>query len=139
MVTSIYPVLMSDDVAESAEFFRKLFGFETVFETDWYVSLRRDRWELGIVAAEHGTVPEAFRSRASGLLLNVEVADVDAEYRRLVKEGPLTPVLDIRSEEFGQRHFIVAGPDRVLIDVISEIAPGAEYADSFVADQAAAP
>jgi catechol 2,3-dioxygenase-like lactoylglutathione lyase family enzyme len=80
---------MADDVARSATFFRELFGFEVVFEADWYVSLRHDQWELGIVAARHETVPQAFRTAASGILLNVEVDDVDAEYRRLVVDGPL--------------------------------------------------
>ena len=36
---------MSNDVAGSATFFRELFNFHTVFESDWYVSLRRDTWE----------------------------------------------------------------------------------------------
>jgi hypothetical protein len=134
MITSIYPVLMSDDVAGSAAFFRDRFDFETVFETAWYVSLRRDQWELGIVAFDHPTVPEAFRASTAGILLNIEVADVDAEYRRLVINGPLCPVLDIRSEDFGQRHFIVAGPGRVLVDVIAEIPPGDDYRDSFLTD-----
>lgn len=132
MITSIYPVLMSDDVDGSATFFRELFDFETVFETDWYVSLRRDRWELGIVAAEHETVPDPFRNAARGILLNIEVANVDAEYQRLVSTGRFAPVLDIRSEGFGQRHFIIAGPDRVLVDVISEIEPSVDYVDSFL-------
>ena len=46
MISSVYPVLMSTDVARSAEFFTDSFGFERVFEADWYVSLRRDAWEL---------------------------------------------------------------------------------------------
>jgi hypothetical protein len=132
MVASIYPVLMSDDVAGSATFFRELFDFETVFDSDWYVSLRRDRSELGIVAAGHETVPEPFRRVASGVLLNVEVADVDAHYHRLVTVGRIAPVLDIRTEGFGQRHFIIAGPDQVLVDVISEIEPNADYVDNFL-------
>jgi uncharacterized glyoxalase superfamily protein PhnB len=67
-----------------------------------------------------------------GLLLNFEVADVDAEWERLVVRGGLRPELELRSEAFGQRHFIVADPDGVLIDVITPIAPSDEYADSFV-------
>ena len=50
---------------------------------------------------------------------SLEVDDVDTAYQRLVIEGPLEAVLSLRSEDFGQRHFILAGPDGVLIDVIS--------------------
>ncbi len=128
--TSFYPVIMSSDVAVTAGYFREHFAFETVFEADWYVSLRRDTWELGILAHDHPTIPDGFRQSASGLLLNIEVEDVDAEYRRLVEEGGQTPLLDIRSEDFGQRHFILEGPAGVLIDVITPIPVTGEFAEA---------
>lgn len=75
-------------------------------------------------SADHATILEAYRGRsAGGLLINIEVSDVDAEFDRLVTDGSLKSVLSIRSEDFGQRHFIVAAPDGVLIDVISAIEP----------------
>jgi uncharacterized glyoxalase superfamily protein PhnB len=131
-VTSIYPVLMSDDVAAAAAFYTEHFGFEPTFTSDWYVSLRRDRWELAVLDAAHPTVPEARRGPAArGVLINIEVDDVDAEYRRLVTEGGLTAALALRSEPFGQRHFIVGGPDGVLVDVITPIEPDPSYAADF--------
>lgn len=130
-LTGSYPVLMATDVAAAADFFRQHFAFTTVFEAPWYVSLRRDRWELAIVDAGHETIPEGYRRPADGVLLNLEVDDVDAEYDRLVVNGPLEPLLRLRSEAFGQRHFIVAGPDGVLVDVITEIEPDQSYAASF--------
>ena len=97
--TSIYPVLMTSDVAATAAFYREHFGFEPTFEADWYVSLRREAWELAVLDSSHKTVPEPFRgASAGGMLLNVEVEDADAEYRRLVTDGPLEAVLPIRSE-----------------------------------------
>jgi catechol 2,3-dioxygenase-like lactoylglutathione lyase family enzyme len=120
-LTSIYPVVMSRDVAAASRYFQDTFGFDVVFEADWYASLRRDTWELAFVDANHPTIPEGFRAPLDGMLLNLEVEDVDAEYRRLVVEGDHAPVLDIRSEEFGQRHFILAGPDNLLVDVITPI------------------
>jgi catechol 2,3-dioxygenase-like lactoylglutathione lyase family enzyme len=126
--TSIYPVVMSRDVAAASRHFQDLFGFEAVFEADWYASLRRDRWELAFVDASHPTIPEGFRTPLEGMLLNLEVDDVDAEYQRLVVEGGHVPVLDIRSEDFGQRHFILAGPDNILVDVIMPIAMSGEFA-----------
>ena len=129
--TSIYPVLATTGVATAADFYRTNFGFETTFESDWYVSLRFDRWELAILDAAHPSIPEGFRDRAaSGILLNIEVDDVDALYERLVVAG-LVPVLPVRSEEFGQRHAIFAGPDGVLIDIVMPIPPSGEYAEQF--------
>lgn len=132
-LTSLYPVLMCADVAATSRFFRERFAFEPAFESDWYVSLKRGTWELAILDATHETVPEAYRGRAaSGILLNLEVDDVDAEYQRLVTEGGMAAVLPIRSEAFGQRHFIVSGPDGVLVDVITPIEPDETFAEQFV-------
>jgi catechol 2,3-dioxygenase-like lactoylglutathione lyase family enzyme len=132
VLTSSYPVLMTRDVAATTAFYTEHFGFETTFAADWYVSLKRDRWELAVLDTTHETIPEAYRGPvAGGLLLNLEVDDVDAEYERLVTGGPLTAVLPIRSEAFGQRHFIVAAPDGVLVDVITNIPPEGEFTGAY--------
>ncbi|MGY2079359.1 VOC family protein [Modestobacter sp. SYSU DS0657] len=123
---------MSADVGSAARFYVEHLGFEPTFESDWYVSLRRQTWELGLVAADHPTVPETHRGAvASGLLLNLEVDDVDAEFARLTAGGGVAVALALRSEPFGQRHFIVAAPDGVLVDVITPIPPSAEFASQF--------
>jgi len=81
--------------------------------------------------ATHPTIPESGRRQVAGLILNFEVSDVDAEHRRLVETAGLTPALPLRSEDFGQRHFIVTDPAGVLVDVITEIEPAPEYATNF--------
>ena len=133
-LTSFYPVIATSRIREPHEFYTRLFGFATTFEADWYVRLRREgppSYELALLDPTHPTVPEGYRRPVQGLLLNFEVADVDAEWERLVVQGGLQPELELRSEAFGQRHFIVADPSGVLIDVITNITPGVEYADSF--------
>ncbi|MFJ3875881.1 VOC family protein [Streptomyces sp. NPDC090077] len=133
-LTGFYPVLCTERLGESVAFYTSLFGFETTYTSDWYVSLRRPEpphYELALVAAGHETVPEAFRRPVRGLILNFEVADVDAEYARLVHGAGLRPELPLRSEAFGQRHFIVASPDGVLVDVITPIAPTAAHAAGY--------
>lgn len=129
-LTSCYPVLMTSDVAGTAAFFRTHFGFEPTFEAEWYVSLRHGEWELAVLDKGHSTIP-AVGVPAAGILLNLEVDDVDEEYRRLVTEGSLEELLPLRSEEFGQRHFIVRGPEGVLVDVITPIPPAESYAEAF--------
>ncbi|MCK0116735.1 VOC family protein [Isoptericola sp. S6320L] len=129
--TSFYPVLMSADVSAAADFYRRVLGFETTFEADWYVSLRRGAFELALLDAAHPTVPAGFGRPVQGLLLNLEVTDVDAEHRRLVAEHGLEPVLALRDEDFGQRHFIVEAPDGVLVDVIQPIEPSPAFAAAY--------
>lgn len=134
-VSSFYPVICTQDVGAAREFYVRHFGFEVTFEADWYVSLARQgidgqRYELAFLDSAHRTVPEAYRHTARGVLLNFEVDDVDAEYKRLTAAG-LEIELPLRSEDFGQRHFIVRDPAGVLIDVITEIPPSPEFAALF--------
>ncbi|GAA4902320.1 putative glyoxalase superfamily protein PhnB [Stackebrandtia albiflava] len=133
---SFYPVIAAERIGEAVAFYTTHFGFEITFQADWYVSLRHPappHYELALLDPTHPTIPAGHREPVRGLLLNFEVSDVDAEYRRLVTGAGLTPVLDIRSEAFGQRHFIVADPNGVLVDVITEIPPTGEYADAYTA------
>ncbi|MCP3817870.1 VOC family protein [Streptomyces sp. A3M-1-3] len=136
MLTSFYPVICTSRLKESRDFYTGLLGFETTFEADWYLSLRRPGdalpYELALLDHSHPTLPEAYRVPVRGLLLNFEVEDVDAEWERLVVREGLTAELALRSEDFGQRHFIVADPNGVLIDVITPIAPSEAYAAQYV-------
>lgn len=137
MLHSCYPVLATADVPAARGFWTGPMGFEIVFDTDWYVSLRRERFELAVLDRDHPTIPAAYRGRsAGGMLVNLEVDDVDAEWDRLVVRGGLEALLPVRDEDFGQRHFVVAGPDGVLVDVITEIAPSAEFAAAFTGSSA---
>lgn len=134
-VTGFYPVVCTSRLTESRDFYTRLFGFETTFESDWYVSLRRPgtpSYELALLDHTHPTLPAGYRRPVDGLLLNLEVLDVDAEWERLVVGEGLAPVLELRSEDFGQRHFIVADPNGVLVDVITPIEPSADYAEQYV-------
>ncbi len=131
--TSFYPVLMSRDVAAAARFYREVIGFEVVYDSDWYVSLRLGQFELAILAHDHPTVPEGYRALPRGVILNLEVTDVDAVHARLTEDPEISVVLPLRDEDFGQRHVIVTAPDGVLLDVITPIAPTAEYAGAYVA------
>lgn len=131
--TSYYPVIMTGDVAGTAAFWRDHFRFEAKFESDWYVHLQSREDEsvnLAILQGNHETIPQPGRGRVAGLILNFEVEDVDREYDR-AKAAGLPILLDLRDEEFGQRHFITSDPNGVLIDVIKPIPPTAAFAAQY--------
>jgi len=133
--SSFYPVILTEQVAVTAAFYMEHFGFEMVFEADWYVSLKMAGndipFELAILDAGHPTIPEAYRTKVKGLILNFEVSDVDAEYERLIQGAKLPLELEIRSEDFGQRHFITSDPNGVLIDVITVIPPTQDFNSQY--------
>ena len=128
--TSYYPVIMTDDVAGTAEFYTAHFRFEALFTSDWYIHLQSrddEKVTLAVLDGSHGTIPAVGRGKVSGLLLNFEVEDVDAVYDA-VRAAGLPILLDIRDEDFGQRHFITADPNGVMLDVIKPIPPSADFA-----------
>jgi catechol 2,3-dioxygenase-like lactoylglutathione lyase family enzyme len=134
-INSFYPVLMTDQVAATRDFYVSHFGFQVTFESDWYISLKStdDRYELAFVAYTHETVVPTHQKLVQGLLLNFEVADVDVEYQRLIEGAQLPLRRPLITEDFGQRHFTTADPNGVLIDVIQVIPPSAEYAAQYKA------
>lgn len=135
--SSFYPVIGTAQVAATRDFYVTHLGFAITFAAGWYVSLRQPappHYELAILDWTHPTIPEPFRKPVQGLLLNFEVADVDAEYERLINRAGLPLHLDLRDEAFGQRHFITADPNGVLIDLITPISPSAEYAVHYAGE-----
>ena len=130
-VSSLYPVLLSNDPVATSAFFQQWFDLETTFAADWYVSLRTGASELATVAATHPTVPDGYREPARGIIVNVEVDDVDGLHQRMIVDGGLPELLSLRSEAFGQRHFITLAPGEVLVDVITPIPPNDEFAAAF--------
>lgn len=127
-LTASYPVLLVADVAPIAAFYQSHFGFEPVLTSSWYVHLRATHTatiELAIMLFDHDTIPPVGRQKTSGLLLSFEVADAAADYARI---APSIPMLqELRDEPFGQRHFICADPNGVLLDVITPIEPDPEW------------
>ncbi len=54
-------------------------------------------------------------------------------HARVLASGGHDVLLPLRDEAFGQRHFIVAGPGGVLVDVVTPIPPSAEFAALYAA------
>ncbi|MEO1110517.1 MAG: VOC family protein [Pseudomonadota bacterium] len=131
-----YPVIQSNAVADTAEFYKRHFGFRSAFEADWYVHLQSEAdpsVNLAVVQSDHETIPEDSRGASKGMILNFEVEDVDAVDARLRSEG--VPVAkELVSEPFGQRHAIYRDPNGVLIDVITPIPPSEEFLAQYAAD-----
>ena len=133
-IDSYYPVIGSDDVVSTSDFYRRHFGFVPTFEAEWYVHLTvpdQPAVNLAVLDCRHGSVPERGRVPACGILLNFETDDVDAEYERLCREG-VSMLLTLRDEPWGQRHFIAEGPGGVMIDVIKNIEPSEEFKAQYL-------
>jgi uncharacterized glyoxalase superfamily protein PhnB len=130
-LSSLYPVLLTDQVKTLSEFYQNHFQMLVTFESDWYVSLRKDgkegSFQLALLKSDHPSIPEDFRDRSKGIIVNVEVENADKMYEQLITNCKLPIHLDIRSEDWGQRHFITSDPDNNLLDIIEIIEPSEEF------------
>jgi catechol 2,3-dioxygenase-like lactoylglutathione lyase family enzyme len=92
------PVIGTENIAASREFYTRHFDFEISFEADWYICFvcrHNPDYELALIDCLHASIPEAFRHLARGVLINFEVADVDAVYNTLKVED-LPMLLELR-------------------------------------------
>lgn len=137
-IKSFYPVLIAPKIFELKEFYCRYFGFTVAFEADWYVSLKKTQAdqviELALVAEGHPTIPPSISGSTRALILNIEVDDAKEAHQRLVGTEKLKPVLTLRDEAFGQRHFIIQDPAGNLVDVIQNIEPSAEFLQKYASE-----
>ena len=131
-MNALFPDIQSPRLPESRDFYVRLLGMEVVFDSDWYVLLRdprRPRLQLAFVAHDHHSVPAAARGPARGLLVTVEVDDVDAVHDR-AREMGAEIAQELRDEEFGQRHFMAVDPNGLLVDVYQPIPFSAAFLEA---------
>lgn len=139
-VQSLYPVVMTDDLDAVHRFYADLLGLDDTFVADWYVSLRApqdERVQLAFVDRRHPSVPGGFAEPPRGVLVTVEVADVDRVHERAASAG-LPMHVPLRTEAWGQRHFITEDPGGLLVDVVTVTPVDAAYGAAYVDPAAAA-
>lgn len=132
MKNNVYPVFMCNDIEKEAQFFMEQFDFEEVFSSDWYISLKdKNGFELAVIDSQHDTIPNQHRKSCEGFILNIEVDNVDALYSKIKNNKQIPLILDIKNEDYGQRHFMIETPSKILIDVIEMILPSDEYIKNY--------
>lgn len=132
-LTQYYPVIQTDDVEGTAEFYKTHFGFVSRFDSDWYIHLQSETDEhvnLAVLQHDHETIPASGRGKTSGVIINFEIDDVDKEYNKMKTAG-VSIIKDLQNEAFGQRHFIAQDPNGILIDVIKPIPPSDEFLANY--------
>ena len=134
-LSGMYPIVMTDRLAECRRFWVELLGFEAVFEATWIVVLSSSgsRSLVAFMSPDHpSTPPGRERFGEAGLLLTLEVEDVDAECDRLAARGVAIlhgPV----DEPWGQRRFMLRDPAGVWVDVVRQIPLAEGFWDRYAA------
>lgn len=131
---SSFPLFIVADLDKAKTYYATHFGFGAVFENAWYLHLVSETGiQVGFMLPDQPTQPAIFHPayEGRGVIFSREVADVDAAYAE-ARALSLKIVLDLRSEDGGQRHFILEDPNGLHLDVVQAIAPTAAYEQGYV-------
>ncbi len=124
-ITRIDATISTNKLSESRDFYIEHFGFELVYESDWYIELLSPSLAAGIsFTLPQRDVGEFFNGK--GLILSFEVEDVDKEYERLKQEG-LIIRQELQNKPWGERSFVVDDPNGVHLYIYGLIPREPEY------------
>ena len=109
-------------ITESKAFYCTHLGFRIKQELEGFVVLQHvvdTAYEIMFCVPDSPFVDPLFRPAytGQGLIFQMEVGNVNAEYSRLQKEGvPIT--LPLKDEPVNGRHFTVSDPNGILVDIV---------------------
>ena len=134
--SSSFPVFTVDNLDEANAFYSNHFSFSVAFENEWYLHLISvSGVQVGFLLPNQPTQPDIFHKsyNGNGVIFSLEVEDVDSAYSE-AKRKPLNIVLELRSEDWGQRHFCVKDPNGIYLDIVQAIEPTEEYQQGYEAE-----
>ena len=130
---SSFPVFIVKDLAAAKSFYTEHLGFNVVFLNDWYLHMAsKSGVQVGFLLPEQSTQPSIFKKPydGKGVIFSLEVDDADLAYSA-AKSNSLNIVIELRSEDWGQRHFCIEDPNGVHLDIVQAIEPTGEYQSDY--------
>ena len=126
---SSFPVFTVKDLEAAKSFYTDYFNFDVVFSGDWYIHMvSMSGVQVGFLLPDQPTQPPIFQKPYSGegVIFSLEVEDADAAFA-VAKSNSLNIVLELQSEDWGQRHFCIQDPNGVYLDIVQSFEPTEEY------------
>lgn len=116
----MYAGYVTENLAETRDFFVDQLGFTVAFESDWFVLLKLQEGQIGLLAPAQEGQSALFRKPypGHGAWITFDVADVDSVYARAVQAG-IPIAVPLRDEPWGERHFSVVAPNGLALDFVT--------------------
>ncbi len=133
---SSFPVFIVKDIVAAKSFYTENLSFDVVFSGDWYIHLVSTRGiQVGFMLPHQASQPSNFQKPCSGqgVIFSLEVEDADAAFA-VAKSKSLNVVLELRSEDWGQRHFCIQDPNGIYLDIVQSLEPTEEYRSDYVSE-----
>lgn len=117
--TKLFPLVITNRLAETKAFYARTAGFEISLETDAYLQVR---WgadpqgpELAFMATSAAGPGHQEPFEGRGLIISIPAASADATHTELLGRGA-TPMSSPTDKPWGWRSFAVADPNGVVLD-----------------------
>jgi catechol 2,3-dioxygenase-like lactoylglutathione lyase family enzyme len=133
---SSFPVFTVEDLDAAKFFYTDNLGFDVVFSGDWYIHLvSTSGVQVGFLLPGQSTQPPIFQKPyiGEGVIFSLEVEDADTAFA-VAKSKSLNIVLELRSEDWGQRHFCIQDPNGIYLDIVQSFEPTEEYQSDYVSE-----
>ncbi len=121
-INRIMTNICSDNLAESQDFYTKLFDFNVDYDSDWFVHLisKDKKLELGIIDRTNEIVPKGFQNHPQGFYVTFVVDNVDEVFK--IAESEKFEIISEPIDTFyGQRRLLLKDPNGTLVDISSPI------------------
>ena len=121
---NLYPGYITENLPEMRDFFTQKLGFAVIFESDWFVLLKLEGSQIGLMKPEQTAQAPIFRKAypGNGAWITFDMPDVDLAYQK-AKAAGLDIIVDIRDEPWGERHFSVVAPGGLALDFVTYKGP----------------
>jgi len=134
---SSFPVFTVKDLNAAKSFYTENLGFDVVFLGDWYAHLvSKSGIQVGFLLPDQPSQPPIFQKAyiGEGVIFSLEVEDADSAFEE-AKSKSLDIVLELRSEDWGQRHFCIQDPNGIYLDIVQSFEPTEEYQNDYISEQ----
>jgi uncharacterized glyoxalase superfamily protein PhnB len=131
---SSFSVFIVKDIEAAKSFYTENLSFNVVFSGDWYIHLVSTTGvQVGFMLPDQPTQPSIFQKSyiGEGVIFSLEVEDADAAFA-VAKSKSLNIVVELRSEDWGQRHFCIQDPNGIYLDIVQSFEPTEEYQSDYV-------
>lgn len=114
--------ICSDKLAESRDFYTKLFDFIVDYDSDWFVHLisKDKKLELGIMDRTNKMVQKDFQNHPQGFYITFVVDNAD-EIFNIAKSEKFDIISEPTDTFYGQRRLLLKDPNGTLVDISSPI------------------
>lgn len=112
--------ICSDNLAESRDFYIKLFDFKADYDSDWFVHLisKDKQLELGIISRTSEMVPDGYQNNPQGFYVTFVIENANKVFELAKKEG-FEVVSEPTDTFYGQTRLLLKDPNGTLVDVSS--------------------